>query len=107
LVNTKRLSIALAQNRKKFGVSSVQEMAALEKFFSDERNMATIRKFPKNSHGIFLNSITKYLADNVSVETAVAVEEETVYVYASDGKQFDNSMPGRASLARYEEKMKG
>jgi MarR family len=107
LVNTKRLSIALAQNRKKFGVTAVQEMAALEKFFSDERNMATIRKFPKNSHGVFLNAITKYLAENVSVETAVAVETETVYVYASDGKQFDNSMPGRASLARYEEKLKG
>jgi hypothetical protein len=101
------LSIALAQNRKKFGVTAVQEMAALEKFFSDERNMATIRKFPKNSHGVFLNAITKFLAENVSVETAVAVEEETVYVYASDGKKFDNSMPGRASLARYEEKMKG
>ena len=107
LVNTKRLSIALAQNRKKFGVTAVQEMAALEKFFSDERNLATIRKFPKNSHGVFLNAITKFLADNVSVETAVAVSDQNVYVYASDGKQFDNSMPGRASLARYEEKLKG
>jgi hypothetical protein len=27
-------------------------------------------------------------------------------VYASDGKAFDNSMPGRASLARYEEKLR-
>lgn len=107
LVNTKRLAIALAQNRKKFGVTSIQEIGALEKFFSDERNLATIRKFPKNSHGIFLNAITKFLAENVSVETAVAVDETSMYIYASDGKQFDNSMPGRASLARYEQKLKG
>lgn len=107
LVNTKRLAIALAQNRKKFGVTSVQELAALDKFFSDERNLATIRKFPKNSHGIFLNAVTKYLAENVSVETSVAVAEENMYVYASDGKPFDNSMPGRAAMARYEEKLKG
>jgi hypothetical protein len=107
LVNTKRLAIALAQNRKKFGVTSVQELAALDKFFSDERNLATIRKFPKNSHGIFLNAVTKYLAENVSVETAVAVEVENMYVYASDGKPFDNSMPGRAAMERYEQKLKG
>lgn len=107
LVNTKRLAIALAVNRKKFGVTATQELAALEKFFADERNMATIKKFPKNSHGIFLNAITHYLAENVSVEVAIATEEQAVYVYASDGKQFDNSMPGRASLARYEEKLKG
>jgi len=107
LVNTKRLAIALAANRKKFGVTATQELAALEKFFADERNMATIKKFPKNSHGIFLNAITHYLAENVSVEVAIATEEQAVYVYASDGKQFDNSMPGRASLARYEQKLKG
>jgi hypothetical protein len=107
LVNTKRLAIALAANRKKFGVTATQELAALEKFFADERNMATIKKFPKNSHGIFLNAITHYLAENVSVEVAIATEEQAVYVYASDGKQFDNSMPGRASMARYEDKLKG
>lgn len=107
LVNTKRLTIALAQNRKKFGVTSEQEVAALEKFFSDERNLATIRKFPKNSHGVFLNAITRYLADNSSVEVSTKIEEQASYVYASDGRAFDNSMPGRAALLRYEEKLKG
>jgi hypothetical protein len=41
------------------------------------------------------------------VETAVAVEVENMYVYASDGKPFDNSMPGRAAMERYEQKLKG
>jgi hypothetical protein len=108
LVNTRGLAGALATNRKRFGVTAAQELAALEKFFSDERNLATIKKFPKGAHGVFLNAITKFLAEGHqtvgSPVDTVAVED---YVYASDGKKFDNSMPGRAALKRYEEKLKG
>jgi hypothetical protein len=108
LVNTRGLAGALATNRKRFGVTAAQEVAALEKFFADERNLATIKKFPKGAHGVFLNSITKFLAEGhevvVSPVDSVAVED---YVYASDGKKFDNSMPGRAALKRYEDKLKG
>jgi hypothetical protein len=28
------------------------------------------------------------------------------FVYASDGRRFDNSMPGRAALNRYEDKLR-
>lgn len=108
LVNTRGLAGALATNRKRFGVTAAQEMATLEKFFSDERNLATIKKFPKGAHGVFLNAITKFLAEGHQVSESpvdsVAVDD---YVYASDGKKFDNSMPGRAALKRYEEKLKG
>lgn len=107
LVNTSRLAIALNTNRKKFGITASQEMGALEKFFADERNLATIKKFPKNSHGIFLNSITKYVSEFGEVEPSVDTVAQDVYVYASDGKEFDNSMPGRMALQRYETKLKG
>jgi len=104
MVNTKRLAIALATNRKKYGTSASVEVAAMDKFFSDARNVATLRKFPKNSHGIFLNSITHFVAESSS---AAAVEPEMDdAIYASDGTEFDNSMPGRASLERYEEKLR-
>ncbi len=105
MVNTKRLAIALATNRKKYGTTSALEVAAMDKFFSDTRNIATLRKFPKNSHGIFLNAITHFAAES-SESTAVAQVEVTDYIYASDGRQFDNSMPGRAALERYEEKLR-
>ena len=108
LVNTRGLAGALATNRKRFGVTAAQEMAALEKFFSDERNLATIKKFPKGAHGVFLNAITKFLADgHEAVSSPVDTVAADDYVYASDGKKFDNSMPGRAALKRYEEKLKG
>jgi hypothetical protein len=103
LVNTQRLTIALNVNRKKFGITAAQEYAALEKFFADERNLATIRKFPKGAHGTFLNAITKHVAATGAVDSV----QSDVYVYASDGKEFDNSMPGRKALERYEEKLKG
>jgi len=33
--------------------------------------------------------------------------ESLEYIIASDGRKFDNSMPGRAALERYEDKLKG
>ena len=107
VVNTKRLAIALATNRKHFGVTAAQEFAAMEKFFGDERNLVAIRKTPKNSHGIFLNAVTKYVAEHGSQVQVVDEEPTVVYIYASDGKAFDNSMGGRLARNEYEEKLKG
>lgn len=108
MVNTKRLAIALSVNRKAHGITASVEMAAMDKFFSDERNFATLKKFPKNSHGVFLNAITKYVAENHDTSPEVVdTEKREEYIYASDGRRFDNSMPGRAALERYEEKIKG
>lgn len=104
LINTRNLAMALASNRKKHGVTAVQEMAAMEKFFGDERNFTTIRKFPKNAHGMFLNAITHYLA---SAPVAASGPQPEKYVYASDGTKFDNSMFGRLELQEYESSLKG
>lgn len=106
LVNTQRLAIALATNRKRFGVTAAQEFAALEKFFADDRNLATIKKFPKGAHGTFLNAVTKYVASNGSAPVAGA-ETLSANLYASDGTEFDNSMGGRRDLAEYEKSLKG
>ena len=104
MVNTKRLSIALATNRKKYGTTAAVEVAAMDKFFADSRNVATLRKFPKNTHGIFLNAITHFVAD--SAETTQSAPEMDDTITASDGTEFDNSLPGRAALERYEEKLR-
>ena len=104
MVNTKRLSIALATNRKKYGTTAAVEIAAMDKFFSDARNVATLRKFPKNTHGVFLNAITNFVAEQSSVAVVETKMDEVIK--ASDGTEFDNSMPGRAALERYEEKLR-
>lgn len=110
LVSTKDLRGALAANRARFGVSATIEMELLEKFFGDERNLTSIKNSPRKAHGIFLNYITSNInsvteemgMDEEVVDSAPAVE----YVYASDGKKFDNSMPGRKALEMYEEKLR-
>lgn len=109
LVSTKDLRGALAANRSRFGVSATLEMELLEKFFGDERNMLAIKNSPRKAHGIFLNFITANInsvteemgMDEPEVDKNVAVD----YVYASDGKKFDNSMPGRKALENYEKKL--
>ena len=110
LVSTKDLRGALAANRARFGVSATIEMAVMEKFFGDERNITAIKTSPRKAHGIFLNFITSNInsvteemgMDEAPLDTEIAVE----YVYASDGKKFDNSMPGRKALEMYEEKIR-
>jgi len=110
LVSTKDLRGALSANRTRFGVSATIEMELLEKFFADERNITAIKNSPRKAHGIFLNFITSNInsvteemgMDDEVLDTEMAVE----YVYASDGKKFDNSMPGRRALEMYEEKLR-
>lgn len=109
IVNTKALAGALRANRTKFGITAEQEVTLLDKFFADTRNHVKMKKFPKGTHGIFLNFITNHIsevANKVTVEDALALVESLEYVIASDGRKFDNSMPGRAALARYEEKLR-
>jgi hypothetical protein len=87
-------------------MNATLEMELLERFFGDERNLQLIKGSPKKAHGIFLNFITT----NVSrvVEDLQMTSEDKVenYIYASDGKRFDNSMPGRRDLKEYEEKLR-
>ena len=105
LVNTATLRQILAANRKKFGITAVIEMEVMDKFFADERNMALIKRMPKKSHGIFANAITTTLAEVTSkyeMDEVLDTVENLEYIYASDGRKFDNSMPGRKALERYE-----
>jgi len=109
MVNTANLRGALSKNRTKFGITADVEMKLMDKFFGDGRNMATIKKFPKGTVGLFLNFITNNIAsvsNEVTVEEAIAMAETLEYLVATDGRKFDNSVPGRKALERYEQKLK-
>lgn len=109
MVNASKLGIILGKNRKQHGITADMEMAAMDKFFADEKNILAMRKFPKRSAGIFLNFMTQYVADvsnDVTIETAIAMADQLEYIYASDGKKFLRSISGRAALADYEEELK-
>lgn len=109
LVNTRNLGIALATNRKKFGITADQELQLMDRFFTDDQNLLAVKRFPKRTTGIFLSYITKNIADisnTVTVEQVVAMEDKLEYLHASDGRKFLKSMSGRQELAEYEEMLK-
>jgi hypothetical protein len=109
MVNTMNLSGALARNRAKFNITADVEMKLMDKFFGDARNLASIKRTPKNTAGIFLNFITNNITEvtnKVTIEDAFKMADEVEFLVASDGTKFDKSMPGRVELAEYEESLK-
>jgi hypothetical protein len=106
LVNTNALRGALSANRARFEMNATLEMELLERFFGDERNLQLIKGSPKKAHGIFLNFITTNVSRVVDDLQMTSEDKVENYIYASDGKRFDNSMPGRRDLKEYEEKLR-
>jgi len=109
VVNTRSLWGALAKNRKKFGVTSVLEYELLEKYFADQRNITSLKQAPAYAHAKFLTFITNNIQSVASdlgledvPEDMPVVEAPNKYIYASDGRRFDNSLPGRVALKQYE-----
>ena len=112
VVNTRSLWGALAKNRKQFGVTAVLEYELLEKYFADSRNINSLKQAPAYAHAKFLTFITNNIqsvASDLGIEDKPEdipiIEPSNKYIYASDGRRFDNSMPGRVSLANYEKRM--
>jgi hypothetical protein len=111
VVNTRSLWGALAKNRKQFGVTAVLEYELLEKYFADSRNINSLKQAPAYAHAKFLTFITNNIqsvASDLGVEDQPedipVIEVANKYVYASDGRRFDNSMPGRLALKQYEKR---
>ena len=111
VVNTRNLWGALAKNRKAFGVTAVLEYELMEKYFADSRNITSLKQAPAYAHAKFLTFITNNIqsvASDLGIEDmpedVPTIEPTDKYVYASDGRRFDNSMPGRLALKQYEKR---
>lgn len=112
MINTSELRGALAAYRKRYNTNATIEMEVMQKFFGDARIWIEAKKAPHFSHKIFLREITKSTAEvldelGMNDETeVVSSEERSIYLFASDGTRFGNSVPGRINLKNYEEKLK-
>lgn len=114
LLNTGQLRGALAKNRKQFGITAVIELEILRMFMADESKHRIDQ--PQLIYKFFLRMFTTHMDKalaNLGMPTrrelSGVVDDEPVemYVYASDGRAFDNSMFGRKQLDKYESKLKG
>lgn len=112
IVNTDRLRAVLATYRKRYGTTALTELEIMEMFFGDNRILYKVRKEPHNAWRVFLRMLTtrgQEALENLGMDEdtpdELDNEKPSEYVYASDGKKFDNSMPGRKALERYEENL--
>lgn len=106
LIDKKRLAKALLPMRANYGSTAAIEMKLVEWFFDDRYKLRVAESQPHKIIGTFLNTFKTDLEKaRRAVESDMENEGRSEFVYASDGKAFDNSIPGRRRLERYEEKL--
>lgn len=109
LINVRKLGPILGKYRKDYGTNALIELEVMEMMFNDPKLLSKVKNDPANAWRFYLSMLTQYgkkAQDNLNIDETFDNESNTSYVYASDGKKFDNSMPGRAALGRYEDKLK-
>jgi DNA-binding transcriptional ArsR family regulator len=112
---TSPLRGALAKNRKQYGITPLIELEVLRLFLGDERNHKDAEQKPDILYKRYLKMFQTHMSEalkNLGMpsmrelgEADVVREKVEEYVYASDGRSFDNSIPGRRRLQKYEEKL--
>jgi len=114
LVNTKNLAGALAKYRKDSGITAIVELELLRLFVEDPRNHADWEKgeMYQYLYKRFLNSFKTLMPTalkNLGITTDTVPEEmkiRTDVMYASDGREFANTIPGRKMLERHEQRLR-
>lgn len=114
VVNTIQLSKILGKNRKDFNLTATIELEVMDLFFNDWWFKNKAEKEPHYIAGRFLRFFTSHLnraLDNLGLQKVERVDikevkERSEFIYASDGTEFDNSIPGRVELKEYEEGLK-
>ncbi len=111
-VSVKQLSGALAKFRKQYDTNALIELELLRLFMADERNFQNIGDEAPMLYKMFLASFGKKMnqaRENLGLNKINALIDTAVKMgtlQASDGRTFQNSLSGRAQLARYEKRLK-
>jgi hypothetical protein len=113
---TSPLRGALAKNRKEYGITPLIELEILRMFMGDERNHKDAETKPDMMYRRYLKMFQTHMGEalkNLGMPSTKELADADVVrdkveevVYASDGRAFDNSIPGRKSLQKYEEKLR-
>lgn len=99
LINKKRLAEALRPMRKNYGSTPEAELWIIKFFFMDPQRARIAETAPSKVVGTFLNLFKTDLEKALSMSRQPKNDE---FVYASDGREFDNSMRGRLKRDEYE-----
>lgn len=106
-VDSGKLRAILGSYRKRYNLTASVELDVMRRMFGDPGACAIIRQRPENGYKVYLSWLTNHVSTSrVTSEPEVDIKRREVYVYASDGTEFDNSMPGKLELAEYEASLK-
>lgn len=115
LVNTSKVRGALSKMRVQYDSNALIELEIMEMFFEDPWVSTKGKENPAWLAGRFLkmfaNNFDQALKNlglpprQAPSETSTAIADYEEFIFASDGKRFDNSMAGRIALERYEERI--
>lgn len=110
LVNIRKLAPILGKYRKERGTNALLELEVMDMMVIDQYVLGQVKRDPANAWKIYLRMLAthgqKALTNLAMDDTALDTDSEDKYIYASDGRQFNNSITGRASLERHENKIK-
>lgn len=106
-VNVNHLAGALAKMRSTYQTTALIELEILKMFMADEKNFKDVGDeaphLYKRYLAMFRTHMNKARANIGLVNPTDDIGDE--FVYASDGRKFDNNIVGRAALERYEKKL--
>ncbi|CAB4123896.1 hypothetical protein UFOVP45_52 [uncultured Caudovirales phage] len=115
-LQTSPLRGALAANRKKYGYTPLVELELLRLFIGDGRNHSDAETKPDMLYKRYLRMFQTHMDEALKnlgmpsrkelANPELVHEKISEYLYASDGREFDNSIPGRRRLEQYEEKLR-
>lgn len=104
LINVSKLAPVIGKYRKQYGTSALYELQVLDILLNDARKLDLVKKEPHNAWKLFLRMLA---TEGTKIVNAVAPEENRdEFLFASDGRKFDNSIPGRLALKEHEEELR-
>jgi hypothetical protein len=117
LVNTKNLAGALAKYRKDNGTTAVIELELLRMFMADPAQHADWQKNQMHMYlykrylKLFQTHMPQALKNlgmsmGIPAKQVDAVKPKVTKLVASDGAEFDNTIPGRKAFESYEQKLR-
>jgi DNA-binding Lrp family transcriptional regulator len=109
LINIRKLAPILGKYRKDRGTTALMELEVIEMMMNDDSKLHEVKRDPANAWKLLLRMLAthgKQALENLGMDDDSLDSGQTEnYLYASDGRKFDNSMPGRAALERHEQKL--
>jgi hypothetical protein len=106
LVNASKVSGAIRKYRSSYGTNGQIEMELMRKFFADDRNYNDAETAYAHLAGRYLATFKTSLSQVRAELATPTIDTESSFLYASDGRKFDDTILGRRRMNQHEESLR-